>query len=755
MTMMMSYQTMGMNQMKKSSVRENNVCFVPATEILSSQTKIHEIDEDWEERLRILEDARQLKEIATHYLHPEEPVSSVLGARCFFDRASAPPCLSKEEADELSCILDDAKALKESAIDYFHPEIGVVTKDPTAFGRNYFSRASGSDEAMECDEEERSKILIDAYNLKKIAVNYLHPELPVASSDGTAFGRNYFSRSSGVEYDDDTEERDRIMNDLQALKKLAVDFMHPELPVVSDPCAFGRNYFTRPSAHFAESDFEDEERDQVLRDMEAMKKLAMDYLHPEKPIPSFDPLTFGRNYFTRHSACEQDECSDEERAAILQDASLLKASAVDYLHPELPVKTSDPFACGRNYFTRSSAPEYSSVSQAAEKEQIMKDVVALKQLATDYYHPEIPISTDPTCFGRNFFTRPSAYVESLSDAVYRSQVMEDMKAFKSLAVDFLHPENPVNLFDSMSYGRNFYSRPSAPPQESLTDAKIRKEVIEDMKALKKYAVDFLHPEIPLSVEDPTLFARSFFSRPSGLDEEYLEERELILSEMKAMKKLAIDYLHPEIPVVTSDSTACGRNYFTRPGAAECADDNERELVLQDATNLKELARDYRHPELPVVPVDPTRCARNFFTRPSAYTGEEEVAERELIIRDSMALKQLAVDYMHPELPVKTEDPAATGRNFFDRPSAIGHYSMIHTFPPHEDELDDHHHSEHLDHFGMDDYGLDYELHMYEEIRENFAAFPQQQTIKQETEEGGNLSRSPSSVMLFCEDVSGP
>jgi len=33
------------------------------------------------------------------------------------------------------------------------------------------------------------------------------------------------------------------------------------------------------------------------------------------------------------------------------------------------------------------------------------------------------------------------------------------------------------------------------------------------------------------------------------------------------------------------------------------------------------------------------------------------------------MKKLAVDYMHPEVGVRTSDPTAYGRNFYNRPSA--------------------------------------------------------------------------------------
>merc|ERR1712154_349137 len=86
---------------------------------------------------------------------------------------------------------------------------------------------------------------------------------------------------------------------------------------------------------------------------------------------------------------------------------------------------------------------------------------------------------------------------------------------------------------------------------------------------------------------------------------------------------------------------------------------------------KQLAVDYAHPEIGVVTTDPTATARCYFDRPSAPEQEsiEEMKYREQVLADAAALKQLAVDYAHPEIGVVTTDPTATARCYFDRPSA--------------------------------------------------------------------------------------
>jgi hypothetical protein len=614
------------------------------------------------ERRMILEDACKLKQMAQFFLHPELPVevASTASARCFFDRPSAPVCMSQEQVEEERMIMEDLKALKKLAVDFRHPELPVVTTDPTACGRNYFVRASAPEQESLEESEERARILEDAKQLKKLAVGYMHPELPVVTTDPFACGRNYFSRYSAPELEspEEAEERARILVEAKQLKQLAVDFMHPEVPVVTmDPFACGRNYFTRVSAPVQES----------LEEM-------------------------------------------EERALILEDAKQLKQLAVDYMHQELPVVTTDPFACGRNFFTRATAPEQESLEESEERARILEDAKHLKQLAVDYMHPELPVvTTDPTACGRNYFARASApEQESLEESEERARILEDAKQLKQLAVDYMHPELPVVTIDSVACGRNFFTRASAPDQESLEES---------------------------------------------------EERARILEDAKQLKQLAVDYLHPEYPVVTMDPFACGRNFFTRATAPEqesLEESEERARILEDVKQLKQLAVDYMHPELPVATTNAFACGRNFFTRASAPEQEslEEAEERACILEEAKKLKQLAVDYLHPELPVVTTDPTACGRNYFSRASGVGHYGMIHTFPAHEDDLhhDEHHHHEHWDHFHMDE---DLDMASYEAPAkfsggdELYQEFKQQQ--QQDNEEEGKLSRSPSSVMLFGEE----
>jgi predicted nucleic acid-binding Zn-ribbon protein len=311
----------------------------------------------------------------------------------------------------------------------------------------------------------------------------------------------------------------------------------------------------------------------------------------------------------------------------------------------------------------------------------------------------------------------------------------------------------------------------------------RERILEEMKQLKTTAEWYMHPEKPVTA-DSTTCGRNYFSRPSAPTNEEDEERELILEEMNALKTTAEWYMHPEKPV-SVDSTASGRNYFTRPSAPEQEQNSEEcEQILADANGLKEVASWYLQPEKPII-VDPTAFGRNYFARPSAEQATEaNEEERAQALADSQELKSLANDYLHPEKPV-AKSSVNCARNYFDRPSAPGHADHIHTegyanhaglhgdyvqhdFDFHHAEYDHHdmhHHHDcdvsqqsfhsHGDHFDMDE-----DLHGFREsitqFRESVVGTHDPQHIPMIKEEGdgkeGNLSRSPSSIMLFDEQA---
>jgi len=632
------------------------------------------------ERKRILADSLALKTLATHFLRPEVGVACTDGAafgRNYFGRASAPEVEDEEDAEELAQILADAKALKQAAVDYMCREIGVTSTDGAAFGRNYFDRPSAPEMEDDEDADEHAEILADAIALKQAAVDYMCPEVGVTSTDGAAFGRNYFSRPSApeMEDDEDAEELARIMADAKALKESAVGYMCPEIGVTSsDGASYGRNYFNRPSAPETEEDEYADERAEILADALALKNAATDYMHPEIGVTSCDGTAFGRNYFNRPSAPEMDEDADEI-AAILADSMALKQAAVDYMHPEIGVKSTDGTAFGRNYFNRPSAPETEEDEYADERAEILADAVALKNAATDYMHPEIGVtSCDGAAFGRNYFNRPSA-PETEDEGVNEiSAILADAMALKQSAVYYMHPEIGVKSTDGAAFGRNYFNRPSAPETEEDEYADERAEILADAMALKESAAGYMHPEVGIKSCDGAAFGRNFFNRPSAPEfDEDADEIAAILADSLALKQSAVDYMHPEVGVKSTDGACFGRNYFNRPSAPETEEDeyaDERAEILADALALKESAAGYMHPEVGIKSCDGAAFGRNFFNRPSApQTEEEDADEIAAILADSLALKQAAVDYMHPEVGVKSTGGAAFGRNYFNRPSA--------------------------------------------------------------------------------------
>jgi hypothetical protein len=307
-----------------------------------------ELDEGLAERLRILDDARSLKILAMAHLHPEkvsfnrhfllEGTDPAVFGRNYFDRYSAPETEEFEVAEERARVLAEAAALKKSAADYSHPEVGVTSTDGACFGRDYFTRYSAPETEDDEFADERAEIMEETAALKKLAVDHFYPEIGVKAADATLFGRNYFNRYSAPETEDCevAEERARVLAEAAALKKSAVDYSHPEVGVkAADGACFGRNYFNRYSAPETEDDEFVDERAEIMEEMAVLKKLAADYFHPEIGVKAADATLFGRNYFNRYSAPETEDIEAlAERLRILDDARSLKILAVAYLHPE-------------------------------------------------------------------------------------------------------------------------------------------------------------------------------------------------------------------------------------------------------------------------------------------------------------------------------------------------------------------------------------------------------------------------------------
>ena len=71
----------------------------------------------------------------------------------------------------------------------------------------------------------------------------------------------------------------------------------------------------------------------------------------------------------------------DERDQVLADMAALKQVADWYMHPEKPVEV-DAAACGRNYFTRPSAPEYEDEDTMDERDQVLADMLLSSKLLT-------------------------------------------------------------------------------------------------------------------------------------------------------------------------------------------------------------------------------------------------------------------------------------------------------------------------------------------------------------------------------------
>merc|ERR1711957_576049 len=143
-------------------------------------------------------------------------------------------------------------------MNYTHPE-APVDVDPISFGRNYFAR--------DTEEEGRAQILAEAAMFKKLASDFLHPEVKVENTDATMFGRNYFSRPDTLEIisNEEAEECAKILADAASLEKEAMNYTHPEAPVDVDPTSFGRNCFA--------CDVEEEDRAQILAEASMFKNI--------------------------------------------------------------------------------------------------------------------------------------------------------------------------------------------------------------------------------------------------------------------------------------------------------------------------------------------------------------------------------------------------------------------------------------------------------------------------------------------------
>jgi len=705
-----------------------------------------ELDEFIAERKRVLADANDLKQLAMDYFHPEKSVVATeptVFARNYFGRASAPTkyddddnflttvsrarddCVDRDMEEERVRILKEAAEMKKIAEWYHMPNKPIATTDALAGASNYFSRVSVStkyddddnflttmsrvrDDCVDRDmEEERERILEEAAEMKKIAEWYHMPNKPIATTDALAGASNYFSRVSIPGCDDD-DERERILQEAAELKKVADWHLHAYKKVAVDPAVFGRNFF---SSSAPEEIVEDESK-RILEDVAELKKVADWYLHPEKKI-ELDPAVFGRNFFS--STSEEDTDLDDEHERVLEEAVELKKVADWYLHPEKKIEV-DPAAYGRNYF---GPTEDEDGELDDERELVLNELSELKKVADWHLHPEKKIEVDPAACGRNYFGLSEQDDDDELDDE-RERVLEEVSKLKKVAGWYLHPENKIEV-DPAIFGRNYFGPSVHDDDDELVEE--RERVLEEVSKLKKVAGWHLYPESKIDV-DPTTFARNYYSLLAPVEDDLEEEGERVLAEAVELKKVAGWYLHPEKPVASS-SINCASNYFKRAQVTEKDDDDleERERVLEEVAELKKIAIDYFHPEKPVVPSS-VNCSRNYFNRAFAKGDHSECIQTQ---------------------------------GYANHPDDIEQHYVMHDDDYHQD---DYHHHDDISHSSFNSHGdhFDMDEDVFHGFRDSINAFrdsvihDQQTPIIEEEVDGkeGNLSRSPSSIMLFEE-----
>ena len=142
--------------------------------------------------------------LAKMIMHPELPVEVDPNAcaRCYYDRASAPMQETEEEMEEHDRVMADAAELRRLARDYLHPELSVVTSDQAACARCYYDRASAPVQDSFEEAEQHHEVLVDALNLKNLAekVKHIHDSSnkvnPSITLSPTEIARNKVSVSS-------------------------------------------------------------------------------------------------------------------------------------------------------------------------------------------------------------------------------------------------------------------------------------------------------------------------------------------------------------------------------------------------------------------------------------------------------------------------------------------------------------------------------------------------------------------------------
>lgn len=221
----------------------------------------------------------------------------------------------------------------------------------------------------------------DCQVLRTCADNYLQPEFRYAHAFGGA----------------------QVFADVEHLKPYAKFYLRSELPVATtDPFALGRNYFDRPSSPERETQEGAEERLRILENARRLEDLVQvqhlsnvletDFFHGDYAVG------------TKEQMKEEETPAEADRAETLADLEALKIYAKFHLHPELPVETTDKLACGRNFFDRPSAPDRETQEEAEEHHHILEDARHLEDLVQlqhfgrvlqhDYFHCNFEMDED-------------------------------------------------------------------------------------------------------------------------------------------------------------------------------------------------------------------------------------------------------------------------------------------------------------------------------------------------------------------------
>jgi hypothetical protein len=260
------------------------------------------------------------------------------------------------------------------------------------------------------------------------------------------------------------------------------------------------------------------------------------------------------------------------------------------LHPELPVETTDAFACERNYFDRVSAPERETQEEAEEHHQILEDARHLEDLVQVQHTGHV---LEKDFFHSTLAEETVEEEEPSNDAteVDRKEALADAEALKMYAHFHMHPEEPVQTTDAYACERNFFERPSAPERETQEEAEEHHQILEDARQLENL----------VQLQNTGHVLEKDYFHSDCMDEEDIDydvmtneaERKEILADVEALKTFAHFHLHPEEPVQTTDAYACERNFFDRPSAPERETQEEAEehhRILEDARRIEDLVQ---------------------------------------------------------------------------------------------------------------------------------------------------------------------